>query len=88
MTEQELIEQLADHAHASWTHWMRYLFSRSEMQPDGSVVIPAGLVERWQRQIATSYADLSETEKQSDRNQVMLSLHVIRQFANDKAITF
>lgn len=28
MTEEELIEQLADKEHDSWARWMRYLFSK------------------------------------------------------------
>lgn len=78
MTETELIEQLADKAHASWSHWMQWLFACSQQQPDGSVVIPPELVSRWQRQANTAYADLSEQEKQSDRAEVHKILPVIQ----------
>jgi hypothetical protein len=52
---------------------MRYLYSvclRAEDAPipaPGSLIIAPALVERWQRQMATPYADLSEEEKASDR---------------------
>lgn len=82
MDEQDLIEQLADRIHESWSHWMQYVFTRCEKQADGSVLIPAGLVERWQRQIETPYAYLSEGEKQSDRNEVMPMLPLIRRHTN------
>jgi hypothetical protein len=82
MTEQELIEQLADKEHASWANWMLYLFSKSEINPDGSVTIPPGLVERWQRQSETDYADLSEKEKQSDRDEVARILPIIEEYAH------
>lgn len=36
----------------------------------GDLIIPAALAERWERQIATPYAELSETEKDGDREQV------------------
>lgn len=62
-------EQLADYAHAAWSGWMEYLFSKclngSVIQ--GSAVIPPECVERWTRQMNTSYADLPENEKESDR---------------------
>lgn len=81
MNEQELIELLADKEHAGWSHWMDYLFSKCEPLPDGSLVIPYPLVERWQKQVDTPYAHLSEREKQSDRNQVAHILPFIRTFA-------
>lgn len=66
----ELMEQLADREHDSWARWMDYLFSKSTKNDDGSVTIPADLVKRWQRQVETPYADLSEREKESDRSEV------------------
>lgn len=81
MTEQDLIEALADKEHASWARWMRYLFSRCEFLPDGRVVIPAELMGRWARQSTTPYAHLSETEKQSDRNEVAHILPIIQEYA-------
>jgi uncharacterized protein with von Willebrand factor type A (vWA) domain len=66
----ELYEQLAAIEHERWTDWQRYMHSLCVQNPDGSLTIPASLVERWEKQIATPYADLSEQEKQSDREQV------------------
>jgi hypothetical protein len=40
-------------------------------------VIPADLVEQWQRQIETPYQSLSEAEKESDRDQVRKYLPTI-----------
>ena len=67
-TDEDLIEELADAQHAIWSHWMVYLFQVSRRNDDGSVTIPAEKVERWKRQMATDYADLSDREKNSDRN--------------------
>lgn len=80
--EQRLLEKLAERAHASWSHWMQYLFSKSCKQADGSVVIPASMVERWERQMNTPYSQLSEQEKQSDRDQAELSLPIIYKSVN------
>ncbi len=68
-TDEELIEELADAQHAIWSYWMAYLFRVSHRNDNGSVTIPADMVERWKRQMATDYADLSEREKESDRHQ-------------------
>ncbi len=88
MNEQELIEQLADKEHASWAHWMEYLFScceRVSVPGKGGALfsalrIPPELVERWQRQAATPYAELSEYEKKSDRDEVAHILPIIRKW--------
>lgn len=60
-------ERLAALAHERWSHWMNYLFSRGVFTPDGECILRAGDVERWQRQCRTSYAELPEEEKASDR---------------------
>ena len=77
MSTSELIEQLVDKEHASWSHWMTYLFSKCQRAADGSVIIPADLVDRWQRQAATPYAALTEREKESDRSRVRLIVLLI-----------
>lgn len=63
------IEEGAAIAHAAWSHWMEYLFSKSQFNNDGSVTIPKELVERWTRQSKTPYALLPEKERQSDRTE-------------------
>lgn len=60
-------EVMAAKVHNIWCSWMKSVFDRSAQQNDGCVVIPKGLVERWQRQIATSYDKLSDQEKISDQ---------------------
>lgn len=80
MNQTELIERLADAEHTRWSHWMSYLFSKCEKQPDGSMLIPSNLVEHWQNEIDTPYSDLTERYKQSDRNQVMRVLPLIKEY--------
>ena len=68
--EIDIMETLASIQHDIWSHWMDYLFSKSLDNSDGSVTIPREFVERWTNQQNTSYQDLTEEEKESDRNQV------------------
>ena len=64
------LETHAKIEHEIWSHWMRYLFEVSYNQrDDGCVVIPAEQVKRWKRQMDTPYAELTEREKESDREQ-------------------
>jgi len=71
----ELMEKLAHHEHARWADWQEYLHSKcrklEEESGETSLIIPAWQVTRAERQIKTDYKDLSEAEKDSDREQVM-----------------
>jgi hypothetical protein len=72
-----LIEELADLEHERWSHWMRYLFTKGTQNRDGSFTIDAPSVAHWRRQMATAYVDLSEREKESDRQEVRRTLQVL-----------
>lgn len=63
-------ERMAAAQHTIWAHWMGHLFAQGTLNEDGSWTMPKEKVEQWQRQMATDFADLSEDEKQSDRDQV------------------
>lgn len=75
----ELWEALADLAHERWSHWTRWQFQICERNADGTITIPATLVERWERQSITRYAALSEKEKDSDRAEVDKTLALINE---------
>ena len=62
-------EILAELAHAQWSGWMEYLFSKGVLNEDGTWTMPAWAVERWRRQMKTSYNELSFDEKESDRKE-------------------
>ena len=79
-----LRENLADWQHRIWSHWMKYMFTQCAIEKDasGNVVscfIPADKVERWMRQANTDYNDLSEAEKDSDREQVDKFFHLLEE---------
>lgn len=56
-SRKDLLEKLADLEHRQWAHWTRYMLDNYTEEN----------VERWRRQILTSYCDLSDSEKDSDR---------------------
>lgn len=74
---QGILEDLAHMEHERWSHWQKYMHAKGRQQSDGSLLIPADLVAQWNRQIAKSYAELSEDEKESDRDQVRKYLPTI-----------
>lgn len=63
------LEKFAAVQHEIWSHWMKYLFSVCQKNEDGTYTIPLDQAEHWQRQMLTPYAELSEAEKESDREQ-------------------
>ena len=63
----ELREKVADIQHGIWANWMEHLFKVSHYNRDGSVLIPADKVEKWERQMETKYDHLSESDKNKDR---------------------
>jgi hypothetical protein len=72
-----LLEVLASLEHERWSHWQGYLHAQCTTREDGSLIIPAELARRWSVQMASAYDELSEQEKESDREQVRRYLPVI-----------
>ena len=73
---QKKVEDLASVQHDIWSHWMKYLFLQCE-ERYGDVVIPRDKIIKWHRQMITPYSELSEKEKESDREQVKKLLKVM-----------
>lgn len=70
--DEELIEKLAAIEHGRWASWQNYLHSFLTWNKDLQAwVLPHEQKDRWQMQVNTPYAMLSEKEKQSDRDEVM-----------------
>lgn len=63
----ELIEDLAHIEHARWSRWHKYARSKWTIENLG----------RWDRQADTDYRLLSESEKESDRREVLEYLPII-----------
>jgi hypothetical protein len=73
------MEALAAQEHESWANWTKWMLQEMNKEADGDFELE-GLpcVERWRRQAATPYADLSEKEKESDRKVVREKLALYR----------
>lgn len=73
-----LLETLASIQHEIWSHWMSYLFSVATRNEDGSFTIPEEKASRWRRQMSTSYSELTEMEKNSDRGQALKIISLLK----------
>jgi len=62
-------ELLADYAHEAWSGWMAYLYRKSTINKDGTMIIPKWAVDRWTMLINTPYKELPEEMKKSDREE-------------------
>lgn len=70
--DNELREQLADFMHQAWAHWTQDMLDTIQAEQDERSPEPTDICEllcneRWRRQIETPYVDLSEKEKDSNR---------------------
>lgn len=63
----EILEDLAGLEHEQWAHWTKY--SLNNLTLDN--------LNRWNKQTKTPYSDLTEKEKQSDREWVFKVLKVL-----------
>ncbi len=65
----EFVEKGANLEHDRWAKWQKYMHSRLQKDHRGFYWLDDGLFEHWERQIATPYSELSEAEKESDREE-------------------
>jgi len=67
----DFVEKGAAIEHERWSRWQKYMHSKIlPTEHDALMQIGTEFVERWNRQIDTPYAELSEKEKESDRIEV------------------
>ena len=60
ISDYELREKLAALEHQQWSHWTRYLI-------DSGLITDEAKIAHWKRQINTPYQELTEVEKDLDR---------------------
>ena len=78
MSDNELREALAAASHEIWADWMVYLFSTCYQIDGAGLGIHTNYLFNWKRQILTPYANLTEREKDLDREQADKILKVLR----------
>lgn len=85
-TEGELREKLAAIEHERWSDWQKWCHEvlRQEMPLSARLDLER-ILKRWDRQIATPYDKLSDSEKASDMEQVDRYWPLIEQYASAKA---
>ena len=75
MKKEELIEILATIEHQRWADWQKWchqVYRQGDFEK---------YMERWEKQIATAYSDLSEEDKEKDRLQVKRYFHFIEDYS-------
>ena len=77
--EKEIRELVAEVSHEIWSHWMKYLFSRCE-DDDLGIVIMHEDARHWDRQRKMPYEELTEREKDSDREQADKIIKIINKY--------
>ena len=85
MKTDKLREALAALEHDRWARWQSHLHSKCDECPDGGLCIPPGDVRHLERQITTKYADLTESEQDSDRKEADNTIAVIANYFDDLA---
>jgi len=71
-----LVEQLAAIEHERWASWQSWLHSQLIKTKDGLLMTPE-YYEHLEYQIAADYSELTEKEKESDREQVRRYLPIL-----------
>ena len=79
------VEEMAALAHDIWARWMQYMFDQGHFDSVNhpgmkmnALVCPVEVWERWTRQMNTPYHELSEKEKESDREIALQYLDIIK----------
>ena len=76
MKNKKLFEKLADIEHKRWANWQKYLHSRLT-DLNGTLVMSPKYRRHLERLIDTPYSELSEREKESDREEVRKYWNII-----------
>ena len=65
--KKKILEELSDLEHKQWSHWTKYMLDNLTDEN----------IDTWKKQIKTDYEDLSEKEKDSDREWARKVLKIV-----------
>jgi len=65
-----LLNEMAELEHEQWAHWIKYMLNN----------LTSENITRWKRQIEIPYGDLSEKEKNSDREWAIKSINIAKKY--------
>jgi hypothetical protein len=71
----EILERLAELEHDRWSRWERYRETAAGKRHSCGELND----DRWRRQRETPYSELTETEKNSDRQEAERTLAIVRE---------
>ena len=83
---EDIREVIAAVSHSIWASWMDWLFEICPEDYGMRHSIPHETAERWKRQIATRYEDLSEREKDLDRKEADKILDAILAYQCERSL--
>lgn len=64
----KIIEELAELEHKQWAHWTKYMLDNLTFEN----------MSRWRQQIEIPYSELTEKEKESDRDWARKAARICR----------
>lgn len=68
-----LLERLSDLEHQQWAHWTKYMLDNMTDEN----------IARWKKQIDTEYENLSDKEKESDREWARKVMNIMDEFKDN-----
>jgi hypothetical protein len=85
--EDEILEKIADLVHDQWIHWMKYLIYKKPLSYWDDVEIETVQFDikdwlRWHKQMKTPYSNLTEKEKESDREWARKYIQIFKEMEN------
>lgn len=84
MTQEELIEKLAEEDHEAWRLWLTLFLASGKALPDGSLALSREYSEALQKSAQTFYSELPDQAKANYHKRIDRILPIIEEYANPK----